>query len=98
MFECYQSHGNLEAFCEDVYQLGFAGWSSYADLLNCYKEMQGYENSSISQMDVTMRTLRHRCESMESAAKKYECLGLSTETIEFCYDKYVIDFQSSNSP
>jgi len=98
MFKCYQGHGNLDAFCDDVYQLGYAGWASYADLLNCYKEMQGYENSNIKQEDVTLRTLKHRCDSLESATKKYECLGLSTRALGFCYDKYLMDFQSSSKP
>lgn len=98
MFKCYQNHGNLDAFCDDVYQLGYAGWASYADLLTCYREMQGQENSNIMQADVTMRTLAHRCESLASASEKYECLGLSTGAIDFCYDKYLMDFQSSDKP
>ena len=91
MQECYADSGNLKLFCDDIYMLGYLGWESSEQVLDCYKKMD-----PISDEDVAEQEKKVECQAKKTAQDKYECLEIPTASIDFCYDKYLIDFKQTS--
>jgi hypothetical protein len=53
------------------------------------------DGSNISDEDIALQEKKVECLSKGSAKDKYECFDQTTATIDFCYDKYLIDFKQS---
>lgn len=83
MYNCYKKSTSIKQFCEDVK-------TSDEMLLSCFQQLQ--KDSNILKEDIDKLQDRISCKKdSENADQYYECLGKSKDTIDFCYDQYMIE-------
>ena len=60
-------------------------------LLSCFKQLQ--VESNILPEDIEKLEAKISCKNdSESGDQYYQCLNKSKDTINFCYDQYIIDY------
>lgn len=90
MYHCFKKSNSLKEFCEDIK-------TSDENLLSCYKQLQ--EGSNIIPEDIKKLESKIACKTDSTNADQYyECLKRSKDTLDFCYDQYMIEFPPSSSP
>ena len=66
-------------------------------LLSCFLQLQ--KDSNILKEDIEKLQDRISCKKdSENADQYYKCLGKSKDTIDFCYDQYMIDSKKEDLP
>ena len=84
MYNCYKRSSSIKQFCEDVK-------TGDEMLLSCFQQLQ--VESNILQEDIDKLEAKISCKTdSESGDQYYECLNKSKDTINFCYDQYMIDY------
>ena len=91
MFECYQNSARLKEFCDEIFHLGYTTGSTTADLLLCYQKFKETENSNINDEQIEKLQNMISCDQKTTAQEQFDCLGLPTDTIDFCYYLYKIE-------
>ena len=83
MFNCFQKSSSIKQFCEDINEQD-------ESLLSCFKLLQ--VDSNIQQEDIDKLEAKIKCKTdSETADQYYECLKKPKDTLDFCYDQFMID-------